>query len=54
VSLSPKSNKAERLGYSITWDGRDDNDQSVGSGIYFYKLMIGEKDIASNKMLLLK
>ncbi len=39
---------------SIQWDGKDDNDQSVGSGIYFYKLMMGEKEIASNKMLLLK
>ena len=38
----------------VVWDGRDDKNQHVGSGIYFYKLMIGEKEIASNKMLLLR
>ncbi|NQV17429.1 MAG: T9SS type A sorting domain-containing protein [Armatimonadetes bacterium] len=24
--------------HSVVWDGRDENNQSVGSGIYFYKL----------------
>jgi len=40
--------------YSISWNGRDDKNRPVTSGIYFYKLMIGENEIASNKMLLLK
>ena len=40
--------------YSITWDGTDDNNLPVESGIYFYKLMIGNEEIACKKMLLLK
>ncbi len=59
VSLSPKSNIAERLGYSrkgysIFWNGKDDNNIPVGSGIYFYQLLIDGKSKASRKMLLLK
>ena len=52
ASLSPYY--ADGVGYSITWNGRDDKNLPVTSGIYFYKLMIGEKEIASSKMLLLK
>jgi len=40
--------------HSVVWDGRDEKNQSVGSGIYFYKLMIGNEEIACKKMLLLK
>ena len=32
---------ADGVGYSITWNGRDENNQPVTSGIYFYKLIIG-------------
>ena len=38
----------------VVWDGKDENNLPVGSGIYFYKLIIDEKEIASNKMLLLR
>ena len=38
---------------SIEWNGTDDNNQPVASGIYFYKLRSGEIEI-SRKMLLLK
>jgi len=38
---------------SVTWDGTDDNDQSVSSGIYFYKLKAG-KDEQIRKMILMK
>jgi len=40
--------------YSILWDGTDENNQSVSSGIYFYKLRIDGKDIKSKKMILLR
>ncbi len=40
--------------YSITWDGKDDNNIPVGSGIYFYQLLIDGKPEASKKMLLLR
>jgi len=39
--------------YSVTWDGIDENNKSVSSGIYFYKLKTGEQEL-SRKMLLLK
>jgi hypothetical protein len=38
---------------SIVWDGTDQNDNSVASGIYLYRLKVGEIDV-SCKMLLLK
>ncbi len=37
---------------SISWDGTDENDQPVSSGIYFYKLNIENSPV--KKMLLLK
>jgi len=39
--------------YDIKWDGVDDNNQVVASGIYFYRLKSGEKSLTS-KMVLLK
>ena len=39
--------------YSVTWNGKDQNNQPVASGIYFYKLKSGDIEI-SRKMLLLK
>ena len=40
--------------HSVVWDGRDENNQSVGSGIYFYKLRVDGKAEAVKKCLLLK
>jgi predicted outer membrane repeat protein len=39
--------------YSVTWDGTDDYNQPVSSGIYFYKLKTG-KDTQIRKMILLR
>ncbi len=39
--------------HSIVWEGKDTNGKSVSTGIYFYKLKAGKKEI-SRKMLLLK
>jgi len=39
---------------NVTWDGTDENEQPVASGIYFYQLNIAKKVIASKKCLLLK
>ncbi len=40
--------------YSVTWNGTDENNKPVGSGVYFYNLKIGNKSLATKKCLLLK
>jgi hypothetical protein len=44
---------AEKGVHSLIWDGTDDNDKAVSSGVYFYKLHSGSKTI-SRKMVLMK
>jgi len=39
--------------YGLTWNGTDENNQSVGSGIYFYKMKAGSYS-ATKKMILMK
>jgi len=39
--------------YEVTWDGRDSRDQTVPSGIYFYRISSGDFQV-SKKMTLLK
>ena len=40
--------------YSINWDGRDDSERALASGIYFYQLRteVGQKEV--RKLLLLR
>ncbi|MBI4726845.1 T9SS type A sorting domain-containing protein [candidate division TA06 bacterium] len=38
---------------SVTWDGRDRNNQQVSNGIYFYQLQAGDKQ-ATKKLIKLK
>ena len=40
--------------YSIVWNGSDNNNKPVSSGIYFYQLEIDGKVEAKSKMMLLK
>ena len=40
-SIFNPSGAGQVFQYSIVWDGTDDNNQPVTSGIYFYKLKIG-------------
>ncbi len=40
--------------YSPIWNGTNDENQNVGSGMYFYKLNVNGKNIAVEKCLLLK
>ncbi len=39
--------------HEVTWNGRDDNGATMGSGVYFYRLRAG-KLTESKKMVLLK
>ena len=39
--------------HSVVWNGTNDSGQSVGSGVYFYKLQAGEHS-ATKRMLLMK
>ena len=40
--------------HSVIWDGNDDTDKSVSSGVYFYKLKVNGKSESVKKCLLLK
>ncbi len=40
--------------FSVIWNGDDENSNPVASGIYLYKLVSGNKELAVNRMLLLK
>ncbi|NQV19231.1 MAG: T9SS type A sorting domain-containing protein [Armatimonadetes bacterium] len=42
------------VGYSISWDGKDDNNNDVSSGVYLYRLKTDGKVSISKKMLLLR
>ncbi len=43
----------EKSAHSVIWKGKDDNNKSVASGVYFYKLITPSKSI-TKRMLLLK
>ena len=40
--------------YSTTWNGCDEQNKTVGSGIYFYRLMIDNIPVESRKCILIK
>ncbi len=40
--------------HKLIWNGKDSSGKEVGSGIYFYKLKVNEKDKSVKKCLLLK
>ena len=40
--------------FSVVWNGTDENNKLVSSGIYFYKLKVGKDFFETKKMLLLK
>ena len=39
--------------YSVVWNGRDNNNQPVSSGVYFYKMNAG-KYSSTKKMIMMK
>ena len=40
--------------FELIWDGKDDNNLQVGSGVYFYQLNINGNSEVINKMILMK
>jgi hypothetical protein len=40
--------------YSAVWNSRSDNGRMVASGLYFYRLQVGEKFVKTMKMVVLK
>ncbi len=45
---------SDSLVQQIIWNGKDDNNQSVGGGVYLYKLNVNGKSKAVKKCILLK
>ena len=40
--------------YTIRWHGRDDSGRQLGSGVYLYRLLAGEKPTQTRKLVLLR
>ena len=40
--------------HSIIWDGDDESNKPVSSGVYYYQLQVGNEIIVTEKCLLLK
>ena len=38
--------------YRVIWDGKDEAGKEVASGIYFYRLKVGENSITKRMVLL--
>jgi len=44
----------DQIKYSISWNGTDENDRPVTSGVYFYKISVGGRSQAVRKCVLMK
>ena len=47
-------NKITSGKHFVIWNGKDSNNKSVSSGVYFYRLTINQKEASTKKMILLK
>ena len=54
IKTFPIPNSLLQISNQVVWDGSDENNKPVASGIYFYKLKVDGKDISVKKCLLLK
>ena len=53
IKTFPIPNSSLLIPNQVVWDGKDENNQPVGSGIYFYKLKTGKFE-ETRKMILIK
>jgi flagellar hook assembly protein FlgD len=44
----------EAAAYSVVWDGKDENRQTVSSGVYFCRLIAGGSAIRIRKLVLVR
>ena len=57
ITLSDAQHRIEGDGnnrYSVTWNGTNESNQPVSSGVYFYNLIVNGNSVASKKCILLK
>jgi len=54
VKSLPINNISQSAERQVVWDGTDDIEKPVSSGVYFYNLKIDNKIVSSKKMLLIK
>jgi flagellar hook assembly protein FlgD len=40
--------------YTVSWDGRDDDGQTLASGVYLYRLRTGQQQMENRKLLLIR
>lgn len=40
--------------YVVTWDGRNDKGEEAASGVYLYRLRVGQGFVQSRKMVLVR
>ena len=52
--VSDSANQLSAGQHSVVWDGTDENNKQVSSGIYMYQLKVDGKTVSSKKCLLLK
>jgi flagellar hook assembly protein FlgD len=48
------NSKKEKGNHSVIWNGKDENQHSVSSGVYFYRLNVSGKTTMTQKCLLIK
>ena len=39
--------------YTVRWDGRDDSGKELASGVYLYRLTVGEQQVETRKLMLM-